>query len=159
MRLLCLVGSHSWHGCKCVGCGLVRDEAHEWHRCRCVQCGKFRVDPGVQLITELYHNVVLEMYNQQEGRQWDIQMCYEYLSRCGGPVDVLRASFDSVIRIAQFFDRATVQNILKHTESIQELLLWFRVKSDEFDHLAKQLHTSDAVPDVLDILYSGMMAT
>ena len=159
MRLLCLVGSHSWQGCKCVGCGLVRDEAHEWHRCRCVQCGKFRVDPGIQLITELYHNVVLEMFNQQEGRQWDIQMCYEYLSRCGGPVDELRASFDSVILIAQFFDRATVQNILKHTESIQELLLWFRVKSDEFDHLAKQLQTSDAVPDVLDKLYSGMMAT
>ena len=86
-------------------------------------------------------------------------MCYEYLSRCGGPVDVLRASFDSVILIAQFFDRATVQNILKHTESIRELLLWFRVKSDEFDHLAKQLQTSDAVPDVLDKLYSGMMAT
>ena len=49
MNILCRLGKHKWHGCKCEKCGTVRDTGHEFYRgssygrrpsCTCEICGK-----------------------------------------------------------------------------------------------------------------------
>jgi ankyrin repeat protein len=44
MRLKCLLDKHEWNGCRCTGCGRVRDEGHDWGKnCeKCCQCGLAR---------------------------------------------------------------------------------------------------------------------
>ena len=46
MAFKCKIGLHSWNGCKCSGCGKIRDEQHDWSQdCeRCSTCGKCRDD-------------------------------------------------------------------------------------------------------------------
>lgn len=39
--MACLFG-HKWDGCKCIKCGITRDENHVWAGCRCGKCGKTR---------------------------------------------------------------------------------------------------------------------
>lgn len=49
MNILCRLGKHKWHGCKCEKCGTVRDTGNEFYRgssygrrpsCTCEICGK-----------------------------------------------------------------------------------------------------------------------
>jgi hypothetical protein len=42
MAFKCKIGLHSWNGCKCTDCGIIRDEQHYWLiDCeKCAQCGK-----------------------------------------------------------------------------------------------------------------------
>ena len=44
MTFACLLGMHNWTGCKCSGCGKVRDEGHDWSKdCeKCSRCGTTR---------------------------------------------------------------------------------------------------------------------
>lgn len=42
MSLKCKLGLHSWDGCKCSDCDLIRDEQHDWKGCKCAGCGKER---------------------------------------------------------------------------------------------------------------------
>jgi hypothetical protein len=44
MSLKCKIGLHIWTGCKCSGCGKIRDEQHDWSKdCEeCSKCGKTR---------------------------------------------------------------------------------------------------------------------
>jgi hypothetical protein len=46
MRLKCVLGFHTWHGCKCSKCGKSRDEAHDFGKnCeKCAKCGKTRAE-------------------------------------------------------------------------------------------------------------------
>ncbi len=44
MSLKCLVGRHSWTGCKCSACGRIRAEGHGWIGCKCSACGKIRAE-------------------------------------------------------------------------------------------------------------------
>lgn len=46
MNFTCLVGLHTWDGCKCKACGTVRAEGHDWSKnCEhCEKCGKRRND-------------------------------------------------------------------------------------------------------------------
>jgi len=39
MRLLCLLGYHSWSGCKCTRCGTTREAEHAWVDGKCTKCG------------------------------------------------------------------------------------------------------------------------
>ncbi len=39
---LCLIGVHSWNGCKCSACGKTRYEGHTWDGCICSTCGETR---------------------------------------------------------------------------------------------------------------------
>ena len=49
MNLKCVLGMHTWNGCKCPKCGKTRDESHVWGEdCeRCVKCGKIRDDTSL----------------------------------------------------------------------------------------------------------------
>ena len=44
MSILCKIGIHKWDGCRCIYCGIIRDEYHDWSiDCeKCVRCGKTR---------------------------------------------------------------------------------------------------------------------
>jgi hypothetical protein len=39
---MCLLGRHSWDGCKCSNCEKVRNEEHDWDGCKCKKCGETR---------------------------------------------------------------------------------------------------------------------
>jgi ankyrin repeat protein len=42
MNLKCLLGGHTWNGCLCTRCKLIRENAHDWSRDseKCAICGK-----------------------------------------------------------------------------------------------------------------------
>lgn len=40
MAFKCKIGLHSWEGCKCSGCGKIRDKQHARNSCKCDKCGK-----------------------------------------------------------------------------------------------------------------------
>lgn len=44
MSFKCKIGFHSWEGCKCSKCSIIRDEQHNWgNDCeKCSKCGKSR---------------------------------------------------------------------------------------------------------------------
>jgi hypothetical protein len=44
MKLKCMIGLHSWHGCKCTDCSARRDREHDWKEdCeRCALCSETR---------------------------------------------------------------------------------------------------------------------
>jgi len=44
MGVKCLIGFHSWNGCKCSGCGRTRNSEHDWSKnCdRCARCADLR---------------------------------------------------------------------------------------------------------------------
>jgi tetratricopeptide (TPR) repeat protein len=46
MNIKCKLGFHTWNGCICSKCGIVRDEQHDWKKdCeKCSKCGKPRVN-------------------------------------------------------------------------------------------------------------------
>lgn len=47
MNLKCMLGSHSWNGCRCAMCGKSRDVGHDWtNDCqKCAICGLTRTQP------------------------------------------------------------------------------------------------------------------
>jgi uncharacterized protein (TIGR02145 family) len=44
MNVKCLIGAHTWDGCKCSKCHKIRDEQHDWTKdCeQCSKCGRTR---------------------------------------------------------------------------------------------------------------------
>lgn len=145
--------AHDWHGCKCSKCGKTRDDGHQWRRCVCLTCGKSKADPIVRLIDEFRQKVVSREINREEGRCWDVQMCYERFARTGA-YELLKTAYNGVLYISQFYDQTVVQNILMHTESVQELILWHAVEPQELNSLKERLKNPDCVPDVIDQIYS-----
>ena len=49
VSLLCGLGIHKWHFCKCTRCGKTRAENHEWKKHKCKVCGI--IDPKVRYNT------------------------------------------------------------------------------------------------------------
>ena len=110
------------------------------------------MDPVVAMIDGLRRKVVSGEIDPQAGRPWDVQLCYERLSRTGAASEALRAALNSVLLISIFFDQAVVENVLTRTNSLQELLLWHMLEPAELRGLEGQLNNPDSVPDVLDRL-------
>ncbi len=44
MKKHCLFNRHTWNGCKCSICGVVRNKEHQWLKDRCIVCGKWLDD-------------------------------------------------------------------------------------------------------------------
>jgi hypothetical protein len=46
MNVKCILGLHTWKGCKCSACGKVQDKDHEWGKSdgQCAICGTRIVD-------------------------------------------------------------------------------------------------------------------
>jgi ankyrin repeat protein len=42
MSIKCMLGMHSWDGCKCTKCDKTRDELHNWNGCKCDICRNTR---------------------------------------------------------------------------------------------------------------------
>lgn len=41
MSIKCKFGFHTWNGCKCIGCGMIRSEKHTLVNGYCLECGLF----------------------------------------------------------------------------------------------------------------------
>ncbi|MEI7676963.1 MAG: hypothetical protein WCJ03_09300 [Bacteroidales bacterium] len=40
MKIKCILGFHTWKGCKCTNCHKTRNEQHDWKSGNCLNCGK-----------------------------------------------------------------------------------------------------------------------
>lgn len=78
MGLACLFG-HKWHGCRCVRCGITRNEQHNWNGCVCTQCGARRNE------SHHWNGCTCSRCGatRDEQHEWDICKC----KICGKPSD------------------------------------------------------------------------
>lgn len=97
MALTCILGFHTWDGCKCTNCGKIRDEGHDWSKdcekcsrcgktrenahtwagCKCTNCGKTR-DEGHNWSKDCEKCSICGV-TRQNAHQWDGIRC----SKCG----------------------------------------------------------------------------
>lgn len=71
MSFKCTFGLHSWDGCKCSDCGMIKDENHLWDRCRCIKCGYSRDENHV------YNDCLCEKCGKirNENHTWEGCIC------------------------------------------------------------------------------------
>lgn len=97
MALTCILGFHTWDGCKCSKCGKIREtlhnwsndcekcsrcgktreNAHTWNGCKCTNCGKTR-DEGHDWSKDCEKCSICGVA-RQNAHQWDGIKC----SKCG----------------------------------------------------------------------------
>jgi ankyrin repeat protein len=53
MSFKCLIGLHSWNGCKCSACGKIQDKFHTWNGFKCSTCNQYNSKLATSSLVEL----------------------------------------------------------------------------------------------------------